>query len=361
MAKAGGGGGSGGGGAILRHAVGITTNAYVALFTALGLNGLIGIGTIKNNSASAASGSLLVPPAGGLAPGTTFTLNDGVNPATVFEFTMGGGPGPGHVAVDLTGLVTADDVRDKIILVISTTPALLIVASSGGTGLVNLVNSSTGVVGNHAITTTAAITVSGMAGGTAANALNIKETVIDAFGITSFLVTTVNPGDTYLLDLQGNFPAAVCPYVSYLVEVEDAVGGSHAAFEVYLTTVESTGSSGTIAFPPSTYVFVSPDVLTTTDNALIPWIPGAGRTISQLLAVVKTAPTGQAIIIEYFIGDLATGVVGASLGTVTIPIGAFTATTGIAPIVIGNSSFVAMTINQVGNVIAGSNLTAIAR
>jgi len=120
------------------------------------------------------------------------------------------------------------------------------------------------------------------------------------------------------------------------------------------------GITGINGYSP-TYVFTVPDVLTTTDNALIPWIPGAGQNITELLAVVKTAPTGANIIIEFFIGTLATGVVGASLGTVTIVAGDYTASTGIGATAIGTTKFIAMTINQIGSTIAGSNLTAIAR
>lgn len=112
---------------------------------------------------------------------------------------------------------------------------------------------------------------------------------------------------------------------------------------------------------PSVYSFTSPDVLTITDNALIPWLPGAGRSISELLGLVKTAPTGASLIIEFFRGTRATGAVGASLGIVTIVAGDFTATTAITPTVIATTEFVAMTINQIGSVIAGENLTGIAR
>jgi hypothetical protein len=196
-----------------------------------------------------------------------------------------------------------------------------------------------------------------------ANSLDIRETVIDTFGVTSHHTTTVAPGDTYLLDLQTNFPTSVPPYISYQVEVVDTVGGSHAAFDLWMTTIEGPGSSSVplISFPPSTYVFVSPDVLTTTDNALIPWIPGAGRIVSELLGLLKTSPGTQPVIIEFFRGNMTTGVVGASLGTVTIPAGSFTSSTAIAPTLIGTGEFVAMTINQVGVGPAGSNLTGIVR
>lgn len=110
-----------------------------------------------------------------------------------------------------------------------------------------------------------------------------------------------------------------------------------------------------------TYTFTSPGDLTTTDNALIPWLPGAGAEISELLGLVKTAPTGSDAIIEFFRGTRATGTVGASLGTVTILAGNFTASAAIAPTTILTTEFVAMTITQIGLTIPGANLTGIAR
>lgn len=51
------------------------------------------------------------------------------------------------------------------------------------------------------------------------NSLEIKETVIDAFGITDSVTTTVLFGDSYLLDPLTNFATARPPHVSYKVEV----------------------------------------------------------------------------------------------------------------------------------------------
>jgi hypothetical protein len=366
MARARGGAGSEGG-ALLTNASGVSTNAFVPLFTILGLDGLLGIGTIKNLSATAATGAIHVPAAPAtINDGETFTLNDGVHAATVFEFRRSGAVTPGNVLVNIAAVVT----------VLQLLTAMSNAANGVGAGLaitstvdapnqeITLLNNATGAAGNQAISDTVAnaeFTHTGMSGGTDANDLRVNETVIDAFGVTASVTTTVLAGFTYLLDLQTNFGIACPPYVSYTVEVMDAVANDHAAFDVYLTTEESGGGSGTISFPPSTYIFTSPSVLTTTDNVLIPWIPGTGRTISELLAVVKTAPIGDDIILEYFVGDLLTGTVGASLGTLTIPAGDFTASTSITPVIIGYGQFLAMTINQVGSGTAGSNLTAIAR
>ena len=53
------------------------------------------------------------------------------------------------------------------------------------------------------------------------NDMQVKETVIDAYGVTdSTTVTTVGPMDDYLLDPQTDFGLARPPYVSYKVEIK---------------------------------------------------------------------------------------------------------------------------------------------
>lgn len=130
-----------------------------------------------------------------------------------------------------------------------------------------------------------------------------------------------------------------------------------------LAVADIAGLAATLAtLAKRTYVFTVPDALTTTDNDLIPWLFGVGQPITELLALVKTAPTGANIIIEFFIGTISTGVLGASVGTVTITAGNYSGTTTLgAPFTPGTDKFLAMQINQKGSTIAGANLTAIAR
>jgi hypothetical protein len=65
------------------------------------------------------------------------------------------------------------------------------------------------------------------------DSLDIKETVVDAFGVTASVTTTVLAGNSYLLDLQTNFATASPPYRSYKVEVKDTVAASPATFELH--------------------------------------------------------------------------------------------------------------------------------
>ncbi len=233
MAKA---GGSGGGSSGISETIdGITTDAYAVLFTDAIPGRMLGIGTIKNVAAIAASGDGIFPDPGGLPTGTTFTLDDGTNPATTFEFVRGGMPAPGNVGIDIAGFTTKNQVRNQVVIEINGAGALAITASPGSTdGTIDLVNDSTGSAGNVPIIYGPPLTFSGMSGGTdGGNSMTVRETVIDAFGVTDATTETVVPsGDDYLLDLQTNFGAARPPYVSYSVAVKATTPGSQTAFEL---------------------------------------------------------------------------------------------------------------------------------
>jgi hypothetical protein len=108
--------------------------------------------------------------------------------------------------------------------------------------------------------------------------------------------------------------------------------------------------------------FSSPDVLTTTDNAFMQWawFPVDVK-IKSLRVVVKTAPTGAAITVDFKRGTVATGTVGASIGTVTVAIGGFSGQTLLSPNAsLTTTEFLACEITAVGSVVAGSNMAAFA-
>lgn len=121
---------------------------------------------------SYATGSITVVGGASLVDGEKFTLNDGVNPATVFEFDSGGGVSGANVAVAFTGGDSAGTVRDAVIAAINgVVGALLITASIGGASVVTLTADRSGTVGNQTVTETVAdagFIVTGMSGGTSA-------------------------------------------------------------------------------------------------------------------------------------------------------------------------------------------------
>lgn len=117
----------------------------------------------------AATGSLQAVAQASLVDGETFTLDDGVNPAVVFEFdVLGNGVGGGNVAVNVSADVTPDNVRATMQTAVNGAASLDITASDGGAGLLNLVNDTAGAAGNVVITETVAnagFIATGMAGG----------------------------------------------------------------------------------------------------------------------------------------------------------------------------------------------------
>lgn len=120
---------------------------------------------------TAATGTITAVGGASLVDGETFTISDGTNVATVFEFDSGGGVVGGHVAVAFTGGDSAATVAASILAAINGVGGgLLVTASSGGGALVNLVNDVVGAQGNVALAETVAnagFVVSGMTGGLA--------------------------------------------------------------------------------------------------------------------------------------------------------------------------------------------------
>lgn len=82
--------------------------------------------------------------------------------------------------------------------------------------------------------------------------------------------------------------------------------------------------------------------------------------VRELFAVVKTAPTGAAIIIEIERSD-DEAATWDSVGTVTIPIGSKTgATTGLS-FQLNKNDLLRINIDQVGSALPGTDLTAFVR
>jgi len=118
-----------------------------------------------------ATGSITTVPVASLIDGETVVIDDG-SPASPHTFEFDDDDSVVETAtlrkVDLTGLVTDDDVRDALIQAINNTPDFGITASDGGAATVDLLG-GTGAAANVAITDTVAnvgFTTTGMAGGT---------------------------------------------------------------------------------------------------------------------------------------------------------------------------------------------------
>lgn len=97
--------------------------------------------------------------------------------------------------------------------------------------------------------------------------------------------------------------------------------------------------------------------LNTSDNDIVERIvvPVAAKA-KKARATVTTAPTGQAITIEIYLGTITTGVLdGAPIATITIAINAFYGEVDISPIVDWpTTKFAIAQITQVGSVVVGA-------
>jgi len=117
-----------------------------------------------------ATGSITTVAGSSLIDGETVTISDAMT-TMVFEFDSNGVWTVGNVRVPFTAGDTADQVRDAVITAINQFTGTLfsIEASSGGSGLVNLINRvASGTSANNTITDTVAaggFTTTGMSGG----------------------------------------------------------------------------------------------------------------------------------------------------------------------------------------------------
>lgn len=107
---------------------------------------------------------------GGANEGETFTLNDGMNSATVFEFDRDGSVAGGRTPVTITSGMTAAQVRDAMVTAINGVGAgLRITAAPGSGSTLTLTNDLPGTAGNQSILESvgdSGFTASGMSGGT---------------------------------------------------------------------------------------------------------------------------------------------------------------------------------------------------
>lgn len=129
---------------------------------------VLGLANLDSGLGFQARGYIVAIDPANISDGETFILNDGVNPATTFEFEKGGGVAGGNEAVDISVAADAEDVRDAIISAIAGAASLAISATPEGTDTVILQNNSTGSAGNQSIISGVADTsfiVYGMSGG----------------------------------------------------------------------------------------------------------------------------------------------------------------------------------------------------
>ncbi len=148
---------------------------------------------------AAAAGSIRGVSGAFLIDGEVFVLNDGVNPAVTFEFDDDSSVVPSATLrpVDFTSADTEEDVRDAMILAITSAPTLAIDPTLLSVNLIALLNAIVGVAGNQTITSTVADpvwAVTGMAGGQDAGV----QGVVGVYEATVATLEGVRDGQTNL-------------------------------------------------------------------------------------------------------------------------------------------------------------------
>lgn len=196
-------------------------------------------------AAVAATGSITTVDGATLIDGETFTLDDGVNPATVFEFDSNGAVAPGNVAVVFTALDTDATVAAAIQAAINGVVAgLAITAGAPVVATVPLTNDAEGAY-NVAITDTVAalgFLVTGMTGGTDST-----------LGTTTFaMLNPTTVGGPYTIDYAAGAALAIT-VVGFAITItvgpattHDQVANAintHAQLSALMTATVSLGGS----------------------------------------------------------------------------------------------------------------------
>ena len=118
-------------------------------------------------TAAQAKGSITTVAGSALSSGDTFTLTDGINAATVFEFNTGS-VGLGHVKIALNVADTAAAVATKIAAAINGVATSLLIGATASGSLVSLIHDRATALGNQPIletVTAVGFTVTALAGG----------------------------------------------------------------------------------------------------------------------------------------------------------------------------------------------------
>jgi hypothetical protein len=164
-------------------------------------------------------------PSTGIADGDTFTLDDGINPPTVFEFDTDSTVTPGNYPVAISSVETASVIKALIISAINSAPSLNISAASGSGDLIQLSNDSYGLVGNTGpiaesfANVGVTLTPIDMAGGLEwPDSAAIKAAIISAINSAPSLNISATPGAGMVIDLEnseyGNFGNTITETIS---------------------------------------------------------------------------------------------------------------------------------------------------
>jgi cysteine-rich repeat protein len=117
---------------------------------------------------SRAAGKIFVVPPGDLRDAETFTLDDGINPARVFEFDKNGQSTTAHIRVDIATFTSGEEVAAALAAIINDIGNSLRITAEPSSDEVWLSNDLEGTFGNKSISENVAnifFRVNGMSGG----------------------------------------------------------------------------------------------------------------------------------------------------------------------------------------------------
>lgn len=104
----------------------------IAITTTVADPGFVVVGMITGSAVSPSRGTIIAVLGALLNDGETFTLDDGINPPTVFELDKNGSVIPGNIAVVVNNGMTAATVKTVILLAINSVGAPLAINADSG-------------------------------------------------------------------------------------------------------------------------------------------------------------------------------------------------------------------------------------
>ncbi len=290
--------------------------------------------------------------------------------AVTMSSTLSAGDSSVYVGCTFNGAVTASGNGQKFTgCIFSSTLTLnssAKVSSSAVTGAV--VAGSSCQFTNVSMSSTLSAGASSIYTGCTAGAVTAAGASVTMVGctLTTFSSTSLNghqikdcifTGNSTTVTLASSSSCRVGGNVNALV-VETGSSDSNT-YNSILNTSDIIGASSVITDLPIFSWVKSGDQSTTDDAAWARPSPQVATMVRLIKVTIETAPTGATLIVSLKRGTVATGAIGATLGTATIAIGAFTATAtialadrGLAP-----TEFIVPDVTQIGSTIPGANIT----
>jgi hypothetical protein len=208
-----------------------------------------------------ATGSITTIAVASLVDGEIFTLDDGVNTAVVFEFDVAGdGVTAGRTVVDVSTDTSADEVRDRIIAAINLVAApLLITAGNGGAATVDLTNDNAGTVGNTSSSenvTNAGFVLTDMTGGLGGLGVSVPNVAVNLAGDTTAndvrdtIIAAINGSSVGMVASDGG--AATVTLTSAFPGSDGNTTSAETVADAGFILTDMTSGAGGMSFDPAT-------------------------------------------------------------------------------------------------------------